>query len=125
MSRPLPLPLPLPDVNHTYPLRVKDDERGLFTTQRRNDDGSGYDTVATTLDSEQSGLFAAKDIAAGDLIIRLGRPLLAVLDSPHFTDTCSNCFVYVSENEDEEEVVKLNKCGGCGVVRFCGKVSYY
>ena len=108
----------LPDVNHTYSLRVKDDERGLFTTQSQNDDS------AATLDDEQSGLFAAKDTAAGDLIIRLGRPLLAVLDSPHFTDTCSNCFVCVSENEDEEEVVKLSKCGGCGVVRFCGKVSF-
>ena len=83
-------------------------------------DDSEYDIK---LDGEQSGLFAGKDIGAGELIIRLARPLLAVLDSPHFNDTCLNCFICTSENEDEEEQVKLSKCRGCGVVRFCGKVS--
>ena len=104
------------NVNRTYPLRVKDDKRGLFTKQ------DGFE-LECRLGHEQSGLFAAKDIDAGELIIRLARPLLAVLDSPHYNDTCSNCFVSTSENEDEEEQVKLSICGGCGVVRFCGKVS--
>ena len=91
----MPPPPPLPDVNHTYPL---------------------------PLPSTGTGLFASQDIAPGDLIICIARPLLAVPDSPHFTDTCSNCLVCVTENEEEEEV-KLRKCGGCGVVRFCGEVG--
>lgn len=75
-----------------------------------------------------NGLFASKDIPAGDLILRVDRPLLAVLDSPHLNDACSNCFVWVprggaAADGDERDNVTLRACTGCKIVRYCGKVG--
>ena len=84
-------------------------------------------TCPVTVPLAGAGLSASQDISPGDLVIRIREPLLAVPDSPRLVDTCSNCFVCVSEEEGEEEgeQVKLKKCGGCGVVRFCGEVGLY
>lgn len=75
-----------------------------------------------------NGLFASKDIPAGDLILRVDRPFLAVLDSPHLNDACSNCFVWVPKGGaaaggDERENVILRACTGCKIVRYCSKVG--
>lgn len=74
-----------------------------------------------------NGLFASKDIPAGDLILRVDRPFLAVLDSPLLNDACSNCFVWVPQGGaaaggDGRDNVILRACTGCKVVRYCGKV---
>ena len=74
------------------------------------------------------GLFASKDIPAGDLILRIDRPFLAVLDSPHLNDACSNCFVWVPRGGaavggDERDNVTLRACTGCKIVKYCGKVG--
>ncbi|KAI4129171.1 MAG: hypothetical protein LQ347_003884 [Umbilicaria vellea] len=70
-----------------------------------------------------NGLFASKDIPAGDLILRVDRPFLAVLDSPLLNDACSNCFVWVPQGGaaaggDGRDNVILRACTGCKVVRF-------
>ncbi|MCJ1306783.1 hypothetical protein MMC25_000426 [Agyrium rufum] len=94
---------------------------------------------STTLNAG-NGLFALADIEAGELIVRTPYALVAVPDSPHLNDTCSHCFVCVSEvgtslppalrgdadveGEDEDSGavgVTLRKCTGCQIVRYCGK----
>ena len=95
-----------------------------------------------------TGLFASKDLSDGDLVLSILRPLVCVPDTPRLKETCSWCFLHVERidapTEDEhwaqvmglslEEYLtwtepgkmdqpKLMKCGGCGVVRFCGEVS--
>ena len=83
-------------------------------------------TYPSTVPLAGTGLFAKQKLSPGGLIIRVRESLLAVPDSPRLTDTCSNCFLCVSEDEGEEEQdkVQLKKCGGCGVVRFCGAVGF-
>ena len=74
-----------------------------------------------------TGLFASKGIPAGELVIRINDPLVSVPDSPHLTDTCSNCFAWVPKGqagaEDEYLSVELKACTGCKIVRYCGKVG--
>lgn len=75
-----------------------------------------------------NGLFASRDIPAGDLILLVNRPFLAVLDTPHLDDACSNCFVWVPQGGaaaggDERDDVVLRACTGCKVVKYCGKVG--
>ena len=77
-----------------------------------------------------NGLFAAKAFVAGDLVLRVEREVLSVIDSPALTTVCEACFLtsvdeWVGGGGDGEGEgrVELMKCGGCGVVRFCGKVG--
>jgi hypothetical protein len=70
------------------------------------------------------GLFATKNLPAGELILTIERPLLCVLEGRHLTDTCANCFTCVNGvlgNEDTEKV-KLSACSRCKQIKFCGKV---
>ncbi|KAA6409700.1 MAG: hypothetical protein FRX48_06312 [Lasallia pustulata] len=73
-----------------------------------------------------NGLFTSEDIAAGELILEIDRPFLAVLDTPRLNDACSNCFVWVpaggtAVDGDDRENVTLRACTGCKVVKYCGK----
>lgn len=75
-----------------------------------------------------NGLFTSEDIAAGELILEIDRPFLAVLDTPRLNDACSNCFVWVpaggtAVDGDDRENVTLRACTGCKVVKYCGKVG--
>ena len=79
-------------------------------------------------ESAGNGLFASKDIPAGDLILRVNRPLVTVSDSPHLNDTCSNCCIWVPQGQaaavgNGKEKVTLKACTGCKIVRYCGKVG--
>ena len=76
--------------------------------------------------SAGSGLFATKNIEAGELIFTLDRPAVAALDSASLPNVCSNCFVsasgitalYGGSSED----VTLKACTGCKTLRYCSKV---
>ena len=70
-----------------------------------------------------NGLFAKKYIDAGQSIITIKRPLVALLDSQQLEDTCSNCFRRNSAG-DNDEVIKVSACTGCQIVRYCGKVMF-
>ena len=69
-----------------------------------------------------TGLFAAKDFEAGELVLRLEREVVSVLDSGRLGVACEWCFLTEEDAEDGVEV-KLKKCGACGIVRFCGEVG--
>jgi Pyruvate/2-oxoacid:ferredoxin oxidoreductase delta subunit len=78
-----------------------------------------------------TGVFAANDIGPGELIFRVDRPLVSALDSPHLKDTCYSCYLWVPENQSEDEgeydgvgMLKLKACTGCRIARYCGQVSF-
>ena len=77
-----------------------------------------------------SGLFTSTAIEAGEEVLRIDRPLVSVLDSPHLKDACSNCFVWVPENgvgqfgEEKGAKLKLRACQGCKINRYCSKVGW-
>ena len=56
------------------------------------------------------------------------REVWSVLDVARLGGVCEWCFAVAEREEgyeEEDEVeVKLRKCGGCGVVKFCGEVSW-
>lgn len=71
-----------------------------------------------------TGLFASRDFVRGELVFRVERPLGCVLDTPLLENLCEWCLRgknVVRMGVYEETQVK--KCGGCGVLRFCGEVS--
>ena len=69
-----------------------------------------------------TGLFAARNFGAGELVLRLEREVVSVLDSGRLGVACERCFLTEEDVEDDVKVI-LKKCGGCGVVRFCGEVG--
>ncbi len=74
------------------------------------------------------GVFAAEDVRPGELIFRIDRPLVSALDSAHLKDTCYNCYLWLPENQRDDEddgvgMVRLKACTGCRVARYCGKVG--
>ena len=83
------------------------------------------------------GLFSTESVGAGQEILRVERPLLASLDTPHLKDTCNNCFIWISETvqplnnsltvwqgaEAGQQVKPLKACLGCKVVSYCSKVG--
>ena len=78
-------------------------------------------------DTAGNGLFAAKKILPGELIFSLQRPLIAVLDSARFEDTCANCFAWTAESaigsRGDAAGVSVSACTGCRTLRYCSKVS--
>ena len=78
-----------------------------------------------------TGVFAAKDIDPGEKIFGIDRPLVSALDSGHLKDTCYNCYLWIPEEQRDEEDedsgmerVRLKACTGCRVARYCGKVGF-
>lgn len=76
------------------------------------------------------GLFSSKAINASEEILRVERPLVSVLDSPHLKDACSNCYAWAPDNgvgqfgEEKGTEIKLRACQGCKIDRYCSKVSF-
>ncbi|KAF2835493.1 SET domain-containing protein [Patellaria atrata CBS 101060] len=71
-----------------------------------------------------SGLFARENIPPGELILSLARPLIAVLDLPRLSDSCSNCFIWsttplFSSKGDAVDKVGVKACSGCKVLKYC------
>jgi len=74
------------------------------------------------------GLFATKDLQAGELIFSIERPLVCVLDGTHLDDTCANCFVSsqgppIGRTVRDVDDVQLKACARCKQMKFCGKVN--
>lgn len=73
-------------------------------------------------------LFTSKELSAGELIFRIERPLVSVLDTARLRDTCEACFLLLPENRgggrDPDGRTVLKNCSGCRVVRYCCKVGF-
>ena len=88
-------------------------------------------TVRKASNDAGNGLFASEPLGAGEEILRIDRPLVSVLDSPHLRDACSNCYVWVPEGavgqfgEEKGTQVKLKACQGCKINRYCSKVDLF
>lgn len=71
------------------------------------------------------GRFATKDIAPGDVLLSLDRPLIAVLDRQRISDTCSWCFSWTElpmlSGAGPNQITKVNFCVGCKKVKYCSK----
>ena len=67
------------------------------------------------------GTFTSKEISAGQLIFKVERPLVVVLDFPRLSDTCEWCLKNVQDGTDGGRSLKA--CTGCKVVRYCSKVG--
>ena len=72
-----------------------------------------------------NGLFASHDVEPGSQILTIARPLIAVPDTPHLEDTCSNCFIWApgSIAGGRRDVDGVKPCTGCKVLGYCGKVG--
>ena len=76
------------------------------------------------------GLFAKKDVPAGEQIFSLARPLIAVLDSVRCNDCCSNCFAWTSSPVASYETwgdayrSEMKACSQCKILKFCGRVGW-
>ncbi|GAB7338519.1 hypothetical protein MBLNU457_5269t2 [Dothideomycetes sp. NU457] len=72
-----------------------------------------------------NGLFANRSIGAGEAIVALRRPMVAVLDYPRLSDTCSNCFLQAHDNDwFAGEPIVISACAGCKAVRYCSKNDF-
>ena len=71
------------------------------------------------------GLFATKTHEAGDILLAVDRPLVAVLDKPRVEDTCAWCFSWtelpILSGAGVNQVAKVNLCTGCKKVRYCSR----
>ncbi|KAF6236550.1 hypothetical protein HO173_005331 [Letharia columbiana] len=70
-----------------------------------------------------TGLFASEAIPPGVEILRIERPLVSVLDSPHLKDTCSECSLWLPQNDDDRDpkCKRLKACQACKVTKYCCK----
>ena len=73
-----------------------------------------------------TGLFASDAIPPGVEILRIDRPLVSVLDSPHLRDTCSDCSLWLPENGHYwgPQTKRLKICQGCKTTRYCCTVCF-
>lgn len=87
--------------------------------------------VVTSASSRESpiqgrGLFADSDIAGGELILSIPRPLIAVLSASRLADTCSECFKWEGDptvSNESDGIIKVKACTGCQTLRYCSKVG--
>lgn len=59
-----------------------------------------------------NGLVTSKDIAAGEVIVRINEPFLIVVEKAALEQVCSYCLA-------EAGAYPLKKCVGCQKVRYC------
>ncbi len=75
-----------------------------------------------------NGLFAVASIALSEPILEIRRPLTQALDTARLKDTCYHCLKLAEKGsvmkDDEKGQGKiLRACTGCGIVRYCNKVT--
>lgn len=75
------------------------------------------------------GLFASRDLKAGEQVVWLKRPLVGSLDSQYLQDTCANCYLWTEGSSTGTRLyvpqgAKVSKCAGCQRFRYCSKVRY-
>ncbi|KAI9838683.1 MAG: hypothetical protein M1819_004997 [Sarea resinae] len=73
-----------------------------------------------------AGLFASRDLAPGEVVLSIARPLLVIPDSARLKETCSNCFAWlprsaIGSRGHHLDDVTLKTCTGCRVVGYCSK----
>ncbi|KAF2088201.1 SET domain-containing protein [Saccharata proteae CBS 121410] len=68
-----------------------------------------------------NGLFAKKDVPAGELLFAKERPLLAVLDSPNMDGNCAYCFSGSYASMFDPANFELKACTGCKITKYCSK----
>ena len=56
-------------------------------------------------------------------MLRVKRPLVAVLNQGQLTTACEWCFVWVPDGQGTA-TTKLRACQGCRIVRYCSKVGF-
>jgi hypothetical protein len=71
------------------------------------------------VDEKGKGLFANRDLAAGDRIYATNRPFLAAVSADSLESTCSNC-LWTEGSDDADK--KCHACSQCKVLCFCSKV---
>ena len=81
------------------------------------------------------GLFSTRKIRPGQVIFSLPRPLVTSLDTPAFEFACEWCFhgngeaavgqvpLDTQANRMDNVEVKLLRCTGCRLVKYCSKVG--
>ena len=85
-------------------------------------------TYTQSISGAGVGLFAAEAIPPGVEILRIDRPLVSVLDSPHLQDTCSECILWLPENghhNGDAQSERLKACQGCKITKYCCKVGLF
>ena len=70
-----------------------------------------------------NGLFTLKAIDAGEEVLRVERPLVAVLNQGQLIAACEWCFIWVPEGKGTP-TTKLRVCQGCRIVKYCSKVGF-
>lgn len=81
--------------------------------------------------SSGTGLFTSQPIDAGELVFRVERPLITVLDSARLSVSCEWCLAGGKRDGDGvdgggwegEGTVRPSACTGCRIVRYCSKVG--
>ncbi len=73
-----------------------------------------------------NGLFATQAIVPRTQLLFVARPLLIALETVKLATHCYNCYQSPQDPSIRNGIVGiggvLKVCGGCKVVRFCGKV---
>jgi len=76
------------------------------------------------------GLLATSAVRTGELIFSISKPLVTVPDMAHLAEVCSNCLRWVhgaepgaEEGQIQHKPFELKSCAGCGIVKYCDKVS--
>ncbi|KAK2759101.1 hypothetical protein FQN54_003200 [Arachnomyces sp. PD_36] len=67
------------------------------------------------------GLFTRMRIGLGEDVFQIRKPTVAVLDTARLEDTCAHCFGEGTAYASTEEKVKLKRCTGCQMVRYCDR----
>lgn len=72
------------------------------------------------------GLFTFKDYEAGQGLLVIERPLIAVLDAERLEDTCSSCFAWTGDSivsqRSDGKAVEVKACNACKILKYCSKV---
>lgn len=71
------------------------------------------------------GLFAIRDVTAGNALLSLDRPLITALDGERIQDTCAWCFAWtelpVLSGAGVNQATTVNACSGCKKVKYCSR----
>lgn len=85
---------------------------------------SAQRTKKQTVPGAGNGLFTTVAVGEGQEIFFLDHPLAYALDARRLQDTCANCLRKATEDGDfSTPEVKLRRCMGCKVVKYCGEVG--
>ena len=87
--------------------------------------------LPSTIPGAGSGLFTSSELAGGQEIFRVEKPLVKCVSNEALDTTCDFCFYCTDSGlhpsgrflTANDERPKVAACSGCKVVRYCSKVS--